>query len=209
MIKNPEFLSPDEYFFLAANTYDRTKLILENLSKDEYFRKEKQNGMYRIKGSFSISDPDQRLDKIKSKINVLNIKFDFQNPSLTPSHLKSKKVKAVVQRNKVERIILRALSNHNIAPNPYRKMTPARVLTRSNSKVLTAQKTKSLSKYRSTSSIKQREAITLTKKDSVSALGLSVREDPYHITTLREAALITHRVSINKPKLANIKIIKF
>ena len=156
--------------------------------------------MFKIQGSFSIADPDERLDKIMGNINMVNIKFDFDDPRQQKKHIAPKKIKHVVTKGKLEKIIVRALSNHRLAPNPYRKVPSLRPLTRSNSKINSTNSTNvnnshHLPQSRSVSCLKQPTQKTREISKSPSALALSIQEAPYHITTLREAALMSFRIS--------------
>lgn len=213
-------ISPDEYLFLAANTYDRTELIAETLSKNENFhKKKKKNGIFLIQESFSIPDPDERLDKLLGKVNDIHIKYDYDNPIYVPINFSNRNIKKVAVKGQLEKIIVRTLSNQKLAPNPYRKIERPQSISRLPSKSqITRKKSKprplekaikqrplNLSKNSSVSGLSKansyirQRSINLSKNISVSALGLSVRDDPYHITTLREAALISFRNLQKKP----------
>ena len=210
-LRTPTSICADEYLVLSANSYDRTKLISDNLSKNEYLHRAKRNGVFNLHGSFSQVDPDERLDKLLGRIHEVNISYDFQDPNYIPNKNLEKKVKHKPVKGQLEKIIIRTFSNHRLAPNPYCKISGSRNVSRSASK-LSILKTKPsvnvkpLIRSRSCAKprFKKENSINLSRKNSNSALGLGVHEEPYHISTLREAVLITYRTSrlssiISKP----------
>jgi hypothetical protein len=155
MLSSSVTIAPDEYLILVANSYDRRRLITENLFKKEIFNREKKQGLYQIQANFSIADPDERLDIIMGKIDDKNIKFDFEDPNSTPIHLKLKKKKSIPEKDQLEKIMIRALSKNKLAPNPYRKVTPTQSLIRNNSRYLISNSSVKYSiSYKSKSPIK-------------------------------------------------------
>lgn len=178
-----------EYLFLSCNAYSRSSLIETYLSRVDLYCNEKKDGLFKIKESSSISDPDERLDQILGTY--------YKNMIPTTQHpIEVKKSK--VSNKKIDKIIQRTFSNKKMPPNPYRKALADKPLARcasrfSNFKKLSIAKIPHYS--RPATAIKDNQkSIDLSKVESANSLIVNSSKDPYHITTLREAVLNSYRL---------------
>ena len=101
MINDPKILAPDEYFYLASNTYNKTQLINEKIPKIEpKITKDKKFGIFLLEEGLSMRpDFDIKLEQIMAAIPMASIKFDytyspvvFTKPKYPPARKKALKL---------------------------------------------------------------------------------------------------------------------
>ena len=177
-------IHPNEFLFLACNTFDRNMLMEKYMPRLDLRSDDKKDGLFRIKDNLMILDPDERLDKMLGSFFVI-VKFDFEDPNPVREKDEGSKLGEKKEKRKVDKIIQRTLSKKRVLPNPYRKVLVARPGT-----VSRAVSSLKLPKARPSSVMKgEKESIDLSKLEMA-----NVSSEVCHVTSFREAIISSFRL---------------